>query len=136
MYVSCAQLLEAIQARLPLTRVAAFEVLCADIGRPRLADQAGAAGASLRWSARQQRAHRLGTSTVRHAHNNPAWGLAVDGLPVAHFNTWGRADSDTEGDQLFTTAGHPSCTGARAGAYRRTPAELAYDARGRCVQGS
>ena len=134
-YVSCAQLLDAIQARLPLARVAAFEALRADIGHPRRADPQGAAAASLRWRANQQRAH-LGTSTVRHAHNDPAWGLAVDGRRIAHWNTWGRADSATDGDQLFTTAGQTSCTGARAAAYRRTPTELSYDARGRCVQGS
>ena len=62
--------------------------------------------------------------------------LAVDGRRIAHWNTWGRADSATDGDQLFTTAGQTSCTGARAAAYRRTPTELSYDARGRCVQGS
>ena len=134
-YVSCAQLLEAIQARLPRARVAAFEALRADIGRPRRADPQGAAAASLRWRANQQLA-LLGTSTVRHAHTDPAWGLAVAGRRVAHLNTWGRANSATEGDQLFTTDGQASCTGARAAAYRRTPTELSYDTRGRCVQGS
>ena len=109
--------------------------MCAVISSQRPANPEGSKVAGARWIERQLRAHD-GTTRIRHVHTNPAWALAEAGLPIYHCTTWPRADSATVGDPLRTSRGAMSCTGTRAAAHRRTPAESAYDVRRRCVQGS